>query len=180
MLPEASSVPSRCFTPSGYSTPFGCFRGASTKVKPRSSHTSGQITFQKANPKTQWFSGHLTRKRVSPSSIRTVPSTPEFHRVLRASRSWVITTDRELGALLPHPAPKDIYDCGLSIWRVGRDVKKGQKNRKLESRKTSIRQSGNQLSGKSQLVTRQLGVRKSPPRRRMLAHGGLFLVTLLK
>jgi hypothetical protein len=31
-----------------------------------------------------------------PSFVRTIPSTPEFHRVMRRRRSWVITTGREL------------------------------------------------------------------------------------
>jgi len=45
-----------------------------------------------------------------PSFFRTLPSTPEFHRIMRLlQRSWVVTTDRELGEL-PHPAPKDIFD----------------------------------------------------------------------
>jgi hypothetical protein len=62
------------------------------------------------NPDTTGFSGQNNpgayKQLEEPSFLRTVPSTPEFHRVMRGKRSWVITTDRELGENLPHPAPK--------------------------------------------------------------------------
>ncbi len=58
-----------------------------------------------------------------PSSIRTIPSTPEFHRIMwrlyfYSRYSWVITTDREF-----HPAPKAMYIFSrMSIKRKPREV----------------------------------------------------------
>jgi len=58
-----------------------------------------------------------------PSFFRTVPSTPEFHRILRClQHSWVVTTDRELERC-SSPCPE-----GITKWSIVRgreDVKRG-------------------------------------------------------
>ena len=41
------------------------------------------------------------------SFIRTLPSTPEFHRIMQILRVGY-TTDRELGSVLPSPCPEEV------------------------------------------------------------------------
>jgi hypothetical protein len=77
-----------------------------TKAIPRSSFTSGQRVFQKQIPKTQWFSGLQTLKRLLPSFIRTIPSTLEFHQVLHHLARVGCHHRSGIGRPTPSPCPE--------------------------------------------------------------------------
>ena len=91
----------------------GAETGGTADKKARNAEVSGRAGSRRNPP-----------ERI-PSFIRTVPSTLEFHQIMRSfMRSWVITTDRELGfSSLTLPRRLNIH-LWLSIDRAEKPVKR--------------------------------------------------------
>ena len=77
---------------------------AAIRLRKDQAMTISPIISSNKSLETNAVSRHI--ENITFFNIRTIPSTPELHRICASQRLWVFTTDRELRIAILSPCPE--------------------------------------------------------------------------